>query len=133
MRTGGSGERGAIFFGHGAGGEEDKKNILRYFRQIDKGVHEALKDERASSDLDTIVPAAYHARVDVLFVAVGVQRWGRFDPNTGQVHVRETAEPGDEDLLDFAAIHSILNGGTVYAVAPANVPGAAPVAATFRY
>ena len=98
------------------------------------GRYRQLADgERTSSHLDTIVPAAYHARVDVLFVAVGVQRWGRFDPSTGQVRVRDTAEPGDEDLLDFAGIHSVLNGGTVYAVAPDDVPGESALAALFRY
>ena len=35
--------------------------------------------------------------------------------------------------MDFAAIHTLLNGGIVYAVAPKTVPGDAPLAAVFRY
>jgi len=35
--------------------------------------------------------------------------------------------------MDFAAIHTLLNGGTVYAVEPKAVPGDAPLAAVFRY
>jgi hypothetical protein len=35
--------------------------------------------------------------------------------------------------MDFAALHTLLNGGTVYAVAPEQVPGNAPVAAVLRY
>ena len=31
-------------------------------------------------------------------------------------------EPGDEDLLDFAAVHTVLNSGDVYAVEPEQVP-----------
>jgi hypothetical protein len=47
--------------------------------------------------------------------------------------VHQDPEPGDEDLLDLAAIQSILNGGTVYAVEPEQVPDHAPLAAVFRY
>lgn len=41
-------------------------------------------------------------------------------------------EPGDEDLLNAAAIQTLLNGGTVYAVEPEQVPDTAPLAAIFR-
>jgi hypothetical protein len=84
-------------------------------------------------DVKEVVLAAQHGRVEVLFVAVGVQVWGKFDPSTNAVHVHQDPEPGDEDLLDLAAIQSILNGGTVYAVAPEQVPAHAPLAAVFRY
>ena len=69
----------------------------------------------------------------MLFVAIGVQRWGSFDPDTDAVHWHDKAEPGDEDLLDFAAIQTFLNGGTVYAVEPENVPDDRHLAAIFRY
>jgi hypothetical protein len=42
-------------------------------------------------------------------------------------------KPGDEDLLDFAAVHTLLNRGTVYAVELKKVPDEAPLAAVFRY
>lgn len=35
--------------------------------------------------------------------------------------------------MDFAAIHTLLNSGTVYAVSPELVPGNIPLAAVFRY
>ena len=84
-------------------------------------------------DVKEAVLAAHHGRVDVLFVALGVQMWGKFDPSTDTVHIRRDPEPGDEDLLDLAAIQSILKGGTVYAVEPEQVPDHAPLAAVFRY
>jgi hypothetical protein len=68
-----------------------------------------------------------------LFVAVGIQRWGTFDPESGQISLHQEVQPGDEDLLDFAAIHTILNGGVVFAVAPEQMPDKANVAAVFRY
>jgi hypothetical protein len=49
------------------------------------------------------------------------------------VHRHSAEQTGDEDLLDFAAIHTLLNSGTVYAVAPEYVPDIRPLAAIFRY
>ncbi len=88
---------------------------------------------QTTADVSEAVLAAHHGRVDVLFVALGVQVWGNLDPGTNTVLVHEDLEPGDEDLLDLAAIRSILNGGTVYAVEPEKVPDHAPLAAVFRY
>ncbi len=92
-----------------------------------------VNSEQASDDLKKIVPAVYGGRVETLFVALGVQRWGRYDPQSGMVELHEEAKPGDEDLLDFAAIQTYLNGGTIYAVAPENMPGDSRIAAIFRY
>jgi len=88
---------------------------------------------QTTNDVKEALSAAYHGRVDVLFVAVGVQVWGRFDPDKDEVHVHQTPESGDEDLLNLSAIQSLINGGTVYAVAPREVPGQTPLAAVFRY
>lgn len=89
--------------------------------------------QKTSADLNETLSAAYFGRVDRLFVAMGVQKWGTFNPETGKAQVHSEAEVGDEDLLNSAAIQTILNGGTVYAVPPEKVPEAAPIAAIFRY
>lgn len=77
--------------------------------------------------------AAYYGRVEELFVAVGVQQWGTFNRDTNTIEIHQEAEVGDDDLLNSAAIQTILNGGTVYAVEPEKVPAEAPLAAVFRY
>jgi hypothetical protein len=201
---GGGGRRAAMFHGHGIG-EDAKDNIRGYFRQIDRGIQEALRGEQAplviasvdyllplyrevstyphlvdtgitgnpegiraedlhasawplveplfgqaqdeararydryigtglaSYDLAMIVPAAYDGRIDTLFVAVGIQQWGTFTPKTRDIQVHREAAAQDEDLLDFAAVHTFVNSGTVYAVAPERVPGGHHAAAVFRY
>lgn len=88
---------------------------------------------RTSKEIKEAVPAAYYGRIDLLFVAAGLQQWGAFNPDTNEVKLHQEAEPGDEDLLDFIAVQTILNGGTVYAVEPGEVPENAPLAAIFRY
>jgi len=89
--------------------------------------------ERASTDIKEIIPAAHDGRVELMVVAVGIQQWGSFDPDTLTVHLHQEAEAGDEDLLDLAAIHTFLKGGTVYTVEPDGLPEEAPLAALFRY
>lgn len=95
--------------------------------------NELSATQKTSTDLKEAISAAYYGRVDRLFVALGVQQWGSFDPQTNTVYLHPDAEAGDEDLLDAAAIQTLLNGGTVYAVEPEKIPENAPLAAVFRY
>jgi hypothetical protein len=86
-----------------------------------------------STQLEETVAAAYYGRVEQLFVPVGVQRWGKFDAMANEVQIHSEAQPGDEDLLDAAAIQTLINGGIVYAVELRKMPDEAPIAAVFRY
>ena len=89
--------------------------------------------QRASNELSEVLPAALHGRIASLLVAVGVQAWGHLDATTNQAVVSETRKDGDEDLLNLAAIHTYLTGGTVHVVMPGEVPGGGAAAAVFRY
>lgn len=94
---------------------------------------ELLGTGQASAQLEEVVTAAYDGRVESLFVALGTRRWGRFDPESRQVVLAEGNGPGTEDLVDAAAIQSVLKGGAVFAVEADQVPEGGPVAAVFRY
>ena len=87
--------------------------------------------EYASGSLEVVVAAAYAGRVETLFVALGRQAWGVFDPSAGQVERHGKWSPGDVDLLDLAAADTLAHGRTVYAVEPGQVPGGTDVAAVF--
>ena len=105
---------------------EERQVAAERFRQ--------LADTNSASDtLAEIVPAAYYGRVQTLFVALDVQQWGAFDPATNEVRLHQAPEVGDQDLLDLAAVHTFLNGGSVYAVAAEQVPSGGSLAALFRY
>jgi len=104
----------------------------RRTRAID-GFRAALPAERASGDLEQVVIASAAGRVDSLLVAVGVQKWGRFDMANRRVELHDDAAPGDEDLIDLAAILTLERSGSVFAVAPDYMPDHLPVAAVFRY
>lgn len=108
-----------------------------YFRQTQQEAMAHFGDYAAagntSNDIRKVVPAAYYGRVEVLFVTTTSERWGTFEPDTGEIHLHRQQKAGYEDLLDMAAIQTILHGGTVYTVKPEDVPGRGPVAAVFRY
>jgi hypothetical protein len=89
--------------------------------------------EMASKKLTEIVPAAFHGRIETLFVGVGVQCWGTFGPEEALIRVNPEPQPGDQDLLDFAAAHTLNNSGTVYALDRERLPDSEPAAAIFRY
>jgi hypothetical protein len=90
-------------------------------------------EDMASDDFHEIIPGCAYSRVDTLFVPLGEHRWGRFDPETNTVEVHETQQPGDGDLLNYAAVSAYLNGATIHALRPENMPGGRSIAATFRY
>ena len=193
------------FHGHGARVQDSKQDLREFFRLVDKGVRDVLREDRAplvlagvdylfplygesntyphlieggvpgnpegrrpedlqssawavvepyfrkrreeaagryaenvgagrvSDDIQKVVPAACQGRVDQLFVAVGRQRWGRFDEHSQQVTPSSEKNPGDRDLLNLAATRTLVQGGVVYAVAPDEVPGGGLIAAVFRY
>jgi hypothetical protein len=107
--------------------EQQKEAISIYFHL------QSIKPDRISNELQKIVPAAYYGRIDTLFVPLSLQKWGIFLPDTNSVVFQALSTPDNEDLLDFAAIYTFLNGGAVYPVEPDAVPGIAEVAAIFRY
>jgi hypothetical protein len=88
---------------------------------------------KTSTDLNEVISGAFYGRVEQLFVPVGVQKWGNFDTEAMELQMHTDAQPGDEDLLNAAAIQTLFHGGIVYAVEPEKVPDSAPVAAVFRY
>jgi hypothetical protein len=88
---------------------------------------------QVSTNLRKIVPAAYYGRVDTIFVALGIQKWGIFIPDANTIELHTKSTPENEDLLDLAVINTFLNGGDVYPIDPDRVPGKSEIAAIFRY
>ncbi|MGF1496621.1 MAG: hypothetical protein ACFB8W_07330 [Elainellaceae cyanobacterium] len=88
---------------------------------------------QATNRIQDIVLAAYRGQVGTLFVATHVQQWGAVNPTASQVTLMDQQSPKALDLLDIAAVHTVLNGGKVYAVEANQIPGTGPVAAIFRY
>lgn len=91
------------------------------------------QDPRAAHTIEQIALAAYFQRVDTLLLLPSATHWGNFDPAENRVHLHEARQAGDEDLVDFATIHTLLNGGRVYLVEPDSWPVTTSLAAILRY
>lgn len=198
---------GAVFHGQGAGNDDQKAEVEKFLRAVDKGLLELLRDKqaplvlaaaepiqsmyreiskhpnlvtpgivgspdqtspedlhaaawklvepgfraerraardryaelagtgRATDRLRDILPATFDGRVDTLFVAADLERWGRYDPASRAVRLVPEPGPGDHDLLDLAAVEALHRGGTVYAVPDERLPGdpTTGIAAIYRY
>ncbi|WP_416674857.1 baeRF3 domain-containing protein [Egbenema bharatensis] len=72
--------------------------------------HELAGTGQTSTDLKETIVAAYYGRIDQLFVSVDTQKWGNFDPQANQLDLHAEAEPGDDDLLNEAALQTLLTG-----------------------
>lgn len=89
--------------------------------------------ERVSNQLEDVVPAAFYQRVKVLFVRSDTQAWGTFDQASQEVERHQDAGAQNQDLLDFAAAHTLRYAGTVYLEDAGTMPDNTEAAAIFRY
>ena len=85
-----------------------------------------------SSNLRKVIAAAAGGTVRFLFVPATGEQWGLFEPPE-TVHIHETKEAGDDELLNLAAILTLRHGGEVHVVPTDELRPGAEVAAVFRF
>jgi hypothetical protein len=90
-------------------------------------------DTRGAADPAAIVSGARFGRVDTLLLAEGAALWGTHDEAGDQVRIERGPSPANEDLLDYAAVQTLLQGGHVHVLPPAEIPRGLPMAAIFRF
>jgi hypothetical protein len=88
---------------------------------------------RATTIPEEIVKAARYGRVDRLFLADGDPLWGWFDERHDRIVAHRDPAPGDDDLLDYAAVMTLRQGGNVMVVDRTQLPPTGPAAAILRY
>jgi len=94
---------------------------------------EGIAKGRGGRTFGDVLPAAYQGRIATLFVPRGMRRWGRFSAESQSVEEHEREHQGDDDLVDIAAMQTLLHGGTVHEVAADEVPDGNLLAAVYRY
>lgn len=75
---------------------------------------QALSNKKASYDEREIVPAAINGRIDTLFIRNRESLWGVFDKKTNAIKTDDQETMNNSDLLNIAAIQTILHNGNVY-------------------
>jgi hypothetical protein len=88
---------------------------------------------KATTKPEEIVKAARYGRVDRLFLSGGQPLWGRFDERQDRVVAHREPAAGDDDLLDYAALMTLRQGGNVTLVDRTRLPPDGPAAAILRY
>jgi hypothetical protein len=90
-------------------------------------------DDRASVKPEDVVKAARYGRVDTLLVARDMHLWGRYREDADRMEHHGTPRGEDEDLLNYAAIHTLRAGGAVHLLPKEEMPRGGVAAAIMRY
>jgi hypothetical protein len=88
---------------------------------------------KAATAPEDIVRAARVGRIERLFLVPGGSVWGRMMEAEDRVMMHDEKAEGDEDLLNYAAVMTLRQGGEVMPVEPAQLPRPGPAAAILRY
>lgn len=90
-------------------------------------------DDRAAAEPDEVVKAARYGLVDTLLVARDAHLWGHYEEDGDRVVRHGDPAEDDEDLLNYAAIHTLRTGGAVRLLPKAEMPRGGVAAAIKRY
>ncbi len=105
-------------------------------RELDRALErygDSAAAGEATSDADEVVLAAFDGRVDTLLLDDGARVYGRHQLDRHEVEVHDEPEDGDTDLVDLAAMKTLLQGGRVLPLPRERMPNRAPMAAILRY
>ena len=105
--------------------EADRQQAYQRFHEVEEGM--------STVDLEATINSAMDGQVELLFLTQQDQRWGSYDPNERRVELLDEYQAGATDLLDLAAVQTLLNNGLVFLVESDQMPGDEPVAAVLRY
>ena len=109
--------------------QENRERVAALYKQF-----AGQGNGRASNDPREVLAAARHGRVAALFAAEDEHLWGRYWPEHGRVEIHDDVQPGDDDLLDLAAVHTFANSGAVFVLPRRELPDPdSPIAAVYHY
>lgn len=120
-------------------GEMHARALQGMSRAYEKKVDELLAEYNhkagggASNRLKDVITAAHDGRVLTLLISDSLETTGVFDEATHSVKGRQTGTAEDEDLVNDAAVQTILHAGQVYVVPNGKMPNGAPIAGIYRF
>src|SRR5690606_24028778 len=88
---------------------------------------------KTATEIEEAVIAAYEGRVDALLIPDGTQIWGEFHETSETVKTKNADPARRRELLDAAALNTLLHGGEVFILKPEEMPNGSRVAALLRY
>jgi hypothetical protein len=95
---------------------------------------EALSSNKASYKEEDIIAAAYNQKIDTLFIRDHQVLWGVFNKEDGSVTLRDDNTQYKSCMINFAAVHTMLNSGHVYLMNADQLPeNGSKMNAIYRY
>ena len=98
--------------------------LVEYDHKVGAGASNRIKD---------VVKAAHDGRVMKLLVSDTLEQAGTFDPATDTAKGHRNGAEQEEDLVNDAAIQTILHSGAIFCLPNSKMPNGAAAAAVFRY
>jgi hypothetical protein len=106
--------------------EKPKADALaRYLRDAGTGL--------TGQDPEEVYWASRSGRVEAVFLAEGIEKWGKPDPENLAIEPCSGPGPGCEDLLETIAVETFLKDGKVFIVPQEKMPNGGAVAALYRF
>lgn len=102
-------------------------------RDFQERYHQAASAGLSSNNLEDILRLTSMQAVQELLVCLEEPCWGRFIPENHRLEQHDDRQPGDEDLLNTAAVLAYHGGASVHAVPRNSIPDTAPAAAVLRF
>lgn len=110
------------------------KPVFEKAEEISRSKYEQFSgNNKASGLIENVVKSAYAKKIESLFVDGSSHVWGEFIEEENKVIIKDNSENKFDDLLDFAALHTLFNGGQVFVVDKDRMPNKSEVAAVYRY
>jgi release factor family 7 len=108
--------------------EDRQREMLKALSEY----RENLTTARTVSGFTDVVPSACHKQLTHLFIRKGDRQWGIFNPADGRTEVLGEYRQGAEDLVNLAAVKTLLGQGKVYVVEDGEMPEDSGIAGLCR-
>lgn len=118
---------------HSAGWAIAEPRFVELRSRQEAAMEAGLGGRTTSIRLDEIARASFEGRIDALWMAKGIRRWGRWNPIEDLLELHDERESGDYDVVDRIAITAWERGAALYVDEAWKTPGSGPLCALYRY
>lgn len=102
-----------------------------YLKTVKNKFLELKASDKTSDELEDIVEAANYGKIDILLVNKRAEKTGVFIEDENEIKIMNNNK--DYDLYNYAAVETIKNGGTVFAIKKTEMPEDEDILAIYRY
>lgn len=117
--------------------ERAKQVLDGYFtRETGKAIEQYKNHsttQQTASVPEDVILGSFHGQIADLFVEQGEHIWGRYHPDTEQLHIHDEQQESDECLINQAIIKTLDHGGAVHVLPAEDMPAKSKVAAFLRF